>query len=141
MKATKEEMAESLATLREIVKPGDTLYTVLRHVSSSGMYRVIDVYKIDCVNGKAAKSWLSYHIARALGYRYDEKREAVGVGGCGMDMGFSIVYSVSSVLYRDGYKCLGAGCPSNSHVNQPQKPRIKNRYTHTDGYAVLQAWL
>ncbi len=141
MKATKAQRAESLEILRDIVKPGDTLYTILRHVSSSGMYRVIDVYKMESVKGEVVKHWLSYHIARVLDYRFSEKHEAVGVGGCGMDMGFSVVYNVSRALYAQGYKCLGKKCPSNSHVNSPAKPKIKGRYTHTDGYAVSQKWL
>ena len=29
--------------------------------------------------------------------------KVVGVGGCGMDMGFHLVYTLASVLYKDGY--------------------------------------
>ena len=32
-----------------------------------------------------------------------DKTNAVGVGGCGMDMGFHMVYTLASVLYGDGY--------------------------------------
>ena len=41
MAATKAEKAEALARLREWLKPGDTVYTILEHVSSSGMSRAI----------------------------------------------------------------------------------------------------
>jgi hypothetical protein len=44
-------------------------------------------------------------------------REGIIMGGCGMDMGFHLVYSLSSILYRNGYRCLGKGCPSNDHAN------------------------
>lgn len=35
--------AEARANLLKLLKPGDTVYTVLKHVSSSGMSRVIDL--------------------------------------------------------------------------------------------------
>lgn len=35
--------AEKVAQLREVLKPGDTVYTVLRHAAPSGMFRVIDL--------------------------------------------------------------------------------------------------
>ena len=41
-KAQMAERDEAIANLREILKPGDTVYTILRHVSKSGMSRVID---------------------------------------------------------------------------------------------------
>ena len=36
-----KERDEARARLREILKPGDTVYTVLRHVSASGMSQVL----------------------------------------------------------------------------------------------------
>ena len=47
--------------------------------------------------------WLSYHVANVLKWTYKDKTNAVGVGGCGMDMGFHLVYTLSSILYKDGY--------------------------------------
>lgn len=41
-----EEMEESKTRLKEMLHEGDTIYTVLRHVSASGMSREIDVYLI-----------------------------------------------------------------------------------------------
>lgn len=46
---TKEQEAEraaAIAKFRELVEPGDTLYTILRHVSRSGMQRSISVVVI-----------------------------------------------------------------------------------------------
>lgn len=113
MKASKSEREEALARLREMVKPGDTLHTVLRHVSRSGMSRGIDVYKIE--GGEPI--WLSRLAAKAAGFTFDEKRECLKVGGCGMDMGFHVVYELSHALSPDGYGCIGEGCPSNDHSN------------------------
>lgn len=119
MKYTKTEIAESMATLREWLKPGDTVYTVVRHVSRSGMMRVIDALILD--NGTPRH--LNYHIARVLDWSESKDRDGIKVDGCGMDMGFHLVYSLSSVLFRDGFGCVGKAesgdswCPSNDHSN------------------------
>ena len=42
-KAAEAERAEAIAKLREWIKPGDTVYTVLDSVSRSGMSRHIRV--------------------------------------------------------------------------------------------------
>ena len=93
--------AESREYLRAWLKKNrvTTLYTSLRHVSSSGMMRHINVFGIA---GNEPR-WLSYHVARALGWNLN-KDDAVEVSGAGMDMGFHLIYSLSSVLYGDGYK-------------------------------------
>lgn len=102
MRVTKKERQEAIEELRKILKPGDTVCTVIRNVSRSGMYRAIDCYKIAGVkDGDPDLFWLSYLIAKATGFRFDEKREAVGVGGCGMDMGFHIVSTLGRVLFPD----------------------------------------
>jgi hypothetical protein len=41
--AKQAEQADAVAELHKLLKPGDTVYTILRHVSSSGMSRVIDL--------------------------------------------------------------------------------------------------
>lgn len=113
MNAKDKERQEAIETLRKHINPGDTLHTVLRHVSKSGMYRVIDVFVIkDNVPIR-----LSYSAAKAIGVKYDSRHEGAGMGGCGMDMGFSLIYDIGSVLFRDGYECTGEGCPSNDHHN------------------------
>ena len=104
--AKERERQEAITRLREWVTPGATLTTVLRHRSASGMYRAIDVYLFTAAQHDDGtpwinKRWLSALVARALGYRFDEKREAVGISGCGMDMGFEIVYNLSRVLFKD----------------------------------------
>ena len=43
-KKSDQEKTEAIERLRKILKPGDRVYTILRHVSRSGMQRVIDVF-------------------------------------------------------------------------------------------------
>jgi len=83
------------------LKPGDTVYTVLRHVSASGMQRAIDLYIIRD-NMPLRLTWL---VAVVLDMTYSRKREGLVVNGCGMDMGWHVVYELSYALFgtaRDG---------------------------------------
>ena len=132
----KTEIEDAKTELIKLLKPGDTVYTVLRHVSSSGMYRAIDVYKLECKKGKLQKYWLSYCVARALDCRFDEKRDAVGVGGCGMDMGFHLVNSLSYALH--GMKSKGADAEEADGKGIPFRPR---RGHFRAGYSLEHEWL
>ena len=106
MKVTKQEQQAAAERLSTWVMPGDTIYCVLARVSRSGMRRVIRFYKISASaeTGKNETSDLSWNIAKALEYGYDEKKDGVVVNGCGMDMGFHVVYSLSDKLFTDGYQ-------------------------------------
>ena len=92
-----QDKAEAIENLREWLKRDETIYTVLRHRSASGMTRYIDMYYIR-ENRPCRITWAA---AKALGWTYDTNREALKVGGCGMDMGFHAVFTLSSVLFRD----------------------------------------
>jgi hypothetical protein len=87
-------------SLLGLLNKGDTVYTVLRHVSASGMSRRIDLYTFQ--DNKPV--YLSGYFAMMQGE--EPPRDGYKVGGCGMDMGFHLVYSLSSMLYdgtRGGY--------------------------------------
>ena len=98
-----EQTTEALDYLRDLfegdVKP--VVGTILRHVSKSGMSRDISFYY--------KEENITYYVARALGdkLRSSNGFNAVRVSGCGMDMGFHAVYSLSCALYgsanRGGY--------------------------------------
>lgn len=97
---TQTERDEARERLRELLQHGDTVYTVLRHVSRSGMSRVIDLYVIK----DNRPVWLSGHVGHALGYSRDKTWSGIRVNGGGMDMGFDVVYNLSSSLFEgDGY--------------------------------------
>jgi hypothetical protein len=118
MRVSKTAKAEALANLRELLKPGDKVYTKVTHVARSGMSRSIECFVIRDNEPRN----ISYLGARALGERLDDKNGGVRVGGCGMNMCFHTVYCLSSVLFPEGFTCLGDGdysrrCPSNDHSN------------------------
>lgn len=176
-KHTKQEQAEAIAQLREWIRPGDTVYTILDHVSASGMSRAIrvclpyvrpsdDQEPSDRVDDSQRYTDLNraidfihpnYAVGKALGLRHwkrnGREQDALVVGGCGMDMGFHLVYELSHLLYGSrrctkclryipddyptdvtcgecdgdivgGYACLGKGkCPSNYHANHRTRVR------------------
>lgn len=152
MKHSKDEVAESMASLRESLKPGDTVTSVIRSVSRSGMSRTLDVYKFE-VSGEHWKTrdngvrtlWLTFHVARVLGLSRPRDGDALRVDGCGMDMGFHICYSLSARLWPDGFVCIGEGCPSNDHTNGDRNysPTFRGKpHVHRDGgYALQHRWL
>ena len=142
MRYSKQEIEASREYLRKLLKPGDTLHTILRHVSRSGMSRDIDVI----FTNESHNANLSWDISRALDYS-QAKDGSIKVGGCGMDMGFSVVYDLSNTLFGE-YKCLGEKCPSPDHTNsrgwgEDKLPPYKRdgKMEHKDGYAISQRWL
>lgn len=165
MRQADKEKQEAIEKLREWVKPGDTVYTILRHVSRSGMSRDISVVlpsvqcdlteRLEEANGGPKANHRiyflhpNYSVAKAIGARLKSgNNDAIVMGGCGMDMGFALVYELSHALYGRGYQCLGKGkCPSNYHVNHrdhvscPEHGPERFDLVHTDGYALRQQWL
>jgi hypothetical protein len=90
MKQTvKQEAAQELGNILRSI-PTDTIYTVIRHVSASGMQREISVKMIDA--GRIIH--LDYLVSTALGTRIG-KHGGLVVKGCGMDMGFALVDQIN----------------------------------------------
>lgn len=137
-KKEKEKLeAVEFLTVHLGIKPGDTLYTRVESVSRSGMYRNISVYFVKD-NQPINISW---HIAKVTNDRFNDKLNAVGIGGCGMDMGFHLVYSLSHCLFKGNFQCTGKGCPANDHHNKPY-PERDGKMMHVDaGYALIQRWM
>lgn len=160
-KVSPREKQEALDRLREWMPAGSTVYCVLRHVSRSGMQRRIGVV----VMTPEGPRHLNYAVGSVLGLRVTERGDGVVVNGCGMDMGWHLVYSLSRALWPDGFGCVGKRCPSNDHVNgdrdyTPHGPTDENgdpedrepesgeradglkRHWHRDGgYALRAEWI
>jgi hypothetical protein len=93
------EKQDAIKELKKILKPGDTVYSIVRHVSASGMSRVISFYAIK----KNQPRWLDMYIARACGFSFQtHNREGLKVRGCGMDMAFHVVYTLGATLWPKG---------------------------------------
>lgn len=144
--------SEAIAQLREWIKPGQRLYTVLRHVSRSGMQRTIGMVLIDA-DGTLRHP--NYAVSVALGYPLDKNRDGVRVNGCGMDMGFEVVYNLGRALFPDGYgvESSGIGAPvrpeSKLHAAQLAHAGYTFRGRNGDasgwdndgGYALKHEWI
>jgi hypothetical protein len=117
----RRQKEQALETLRGMIKPSDRIYCTVRHVARSGMSRAIDFYIIQ--GDRMAE--LTGLIALALDYRMAKR--GLTVTGCGMDMGFAVVYSLGHALWPNG-------------TLEPHGTR--NGEPDTDGgYALKHEWL
>ncbi len=135
MRYTKAQIEEAKGYLLECLKPGDKVYTILRQVSRSGMSRHIStVIRTDTGNRD-----ITYLVAKVLLERRNENDGGMVVSGCGMDMGFEVVYRLGYYLWPEGFMCIGDKCPANSHVNGDKD---YTPHLHKDGgYALTHEWL
>ncbi len=127
---------QSAAYLLRLLSPGETVETILRHRSRSGMMRHI--------SARAGGEDISGHVAAVLDWRRADDG-GVKVSGCGMDTGFHLVHTLAQVLWPDGFDCIGkgrewgSGCPSNDHSNGD---RVYTKHRHqSGGYALRQRWI
>lgn len=82
---------------------GSTLYTILRRVSRSGMTRIIDV-KVINEDGKPRNLIVKEYRHCAKDVEQESKWGGnYKVTGCGMDMGFWLVYELGVLAHQDGY--------------------------------------
>ncbi len=139
-KAQIEEAESYAADLRTRIKPGDRIYTVLRSVSRSGMFRRISLFYMGKeADGTPYLSSLDWACNKfGMGERWG-KGEGIGVGGCGMDMGYHLVYNLGRILYPDGFTCPGKGCPSNEHINGDKN--YKPHHHRDGGYIFNHKWI
>jgi hypothetical protein len=155
------ERNRCIELLRETLRPGDKLYTVLRSVSRSGMSRTVDVYAITCTDGQVDKRYWSRTIAAACGESLD-KNGAIKVSGCGTDVGFELVYNLGKLLWPKGSgvacqdRCCTFRADSPAGIVPLDKDAVKRGVTpHVfcgrngdtsgwdldGGYALKQEWI
>lgn len=116
--AKAREFEQAKETLLRCYPRGSTVYTILRHVSRSGMQRHISVLSLlpgitsEVDSGPEASPTLdirhpNWSVSKLIpGYRLTPRNrahDALIVNGCGMDMGFDVAYNIASALYGDGY--------------------------------------
>jgi hypothetical protein len=127
-KITAQDREEARGYLLEILKPGDTVYTICTHIASSGMMRVLDlVVPMVDENGKPWIRRISWLACKAARLSWSEKHEGIRMNGCGMDMGFHAVYCLGQALWPDG-----TPEPHGTRNGEPDS---------CGGYALKQSWL
>jgi hypothetical protein len=99
---------EAIERLRAVMPKGSTVYTILRHVSRSGMMRHISALTVNSTDSKDGgepdiRQW-DRLVSEALGWPLTPRCQVgIKVSGVGMDMGFHLVYSLAQVIHGDGY--------------------------------------
>ncbi len=136
MATKKEKLAEKLDAIEQLktmLKPGDTVYTILRRVSSSGMSRCISLH-IGEVNQVHS---ITYLVSKALDDTLVEVNgsNAIRIGGAGMDMGFQLVYMLGRTLFPEGFKPRDAGKDYGRNGTSPDE------VDDDGGYAFNHRWL
>ena len=96
MKYKNEEVEEAKKYLMDVLPVGATCYTQVTSVAKSGMSRKMKFFAVE--GGEIIN--VTWHVAIALGDSVQSDR-TIRVIGCGMDMGFHMVYNLSRTLYRD----------------------------------------
>jgi len=91
-----ERKAECLNRLRELLKPGDTVYTILESVSRSGMCRWIRPIVI--IDNRPV--WIGSYVSDVLGVLVNNTG-SVRVRGAGMDAGSHLVGNLSWALFAN----------------------------------------
>lgn len=84
--------------LEHYLTEGSKVYTILRRVSASGMTRHLSV--IMAQEGEVLD--ITYYVAGVLDESLHEVNghRTIKQNGCGMDMGFNLIYNLSSVLFK-----------------------------------------
>lgn len=127
-KYSKAEQDAARAQMLKWFKPGDTVHTILDHVSSSGMSRDIRVVLLR--DGEALHP--NHSVSVLLGLPRAKRGDGMRIGGCGTDMGFEIVYRLGRALFPDGFKVKKGMHARNGDTSG---------YDKDGGYALKHRWL
>ena len=82
-----------------------TLIVKFEDRSKSGLTRWYNVYYVSEHNELLRLTWAINEVYKEQGNgnRYDKRREALKVKGCGFDGAHDIVYNLGYMLFSDGY--------------------------------------
>ena len=92
-----DNMLYAKARLDEILNQQQEIYCIIRHVSQSGMSRHISFF---CIVDNEPR-FLDGLISDYLDYKHNKSYTGLVVGGCGMDMAFSVVNHLQEQMSHD----------------------------------------
>lgn len=93
-KFTAEERQEAIAFLRQYIRPGASIYMILRHITRGGT-RVISFHAIDSTGYMRC---LNRNIAKVTGYAESKSHEGVVNSVQGMDAGVDILHQCCRLI-------------------------------------------
>lgn len=118
---------QAIDQLKRDLKPGDRVYTILRHVSASGMQRRISLcIPYTHLDGQTGVAIIDHSVAIAIDAKLHPKGGII-INGCGMDMGFELVYRLGCALWPNG-----TDEPHGTRNGEPDRE---------GGYALKHQWL
>ena len=116
---------DDIKDLKRLMGRNHEIRTIVRHVSQSGMTRRISCYIVS----KGEIHCIDYLVSRIIGWK-QHKDGGVVVSGCGMDMGFHLIYTLSRVMYPKGFAVQGVGRNGDS-----------SGHDKDGGYKLTQRWM
>ncbi len=135
MKYSTDEIQQARTALLGWLKPGDTVYTILRNCSRTGSRRTIGL--VIFRDGQPLHPNAS--VSTVLGLKWADRGDGVITNGGGMDMGFELVYNLGRALWPTGV-CQGAKTrkrPAHApHSNNGPACECRDA-----GYALKHQWL
>lgn len=96
--ARKLEKQRAREVLSDVLKPGDTVVTKMRHRAAHGAYCAFDVLLMSA--GEPAKD-ITKLVSLVTGMRFDKNFSALGVGGLGNDAEAFVVRRLAGILFKD----------------------------------------
>lgn len=107
-KYTKEEIEQKKQFIkkyfRRVANGNAKTVASVKHVSASGMMRVISFTGYYVSKGKLYSINLTHYIEAINGYTIDRNTYGVRVGGCGMDMIFNTLYNLFQATHDEKFK-------------------------------------
>ena len=98
----KIDVEEIKNTLRELVPPASTIYTILISVNRTGTSRHLQFIIPTINNGKLGITNITWYIAQVLNLKLTKDRASIISRACGTDAGYEIVYHLGTILYPKG---------------------------------------
>lgn len=92
--------AAAIKRLAKMLKPGDSVYSVCTHRSSSGMSHRFRVFLPARANRRLVIQDVTHTVALATGHR--ERDGEIDMGGAGYSKSFEIAYSLGWALWPKG---------------------------------------
>jgi hypothetical protein len=124
---------EAIAELRTLLPPGSTVYTEIAHVEPRGRQRDTHI-KLYLLEDNEPRSITSL-AGCAIGSRMNKSGDAIISVKFFRDAIFAVVAALSATLFRDGFECIGKGCPSHEH---PRRDSNYAPHRHKDGRDALR---
>jgi hypothetical protein len=124
---------EAIAELRTLLPPGSTVYTEIVYVEPRGRRRDTHI-KLYVLEDNEPRS-ITEIAGCAIGSRMNKSGDAIISVKFLRDAEFAVVAALSATLFRNGFECIGKGCPSHEH------PRGDSNYAphrHKDGRDALK---